>query len=140
MNAAGETGYYTVSTDVYEQVRLHIYTVFPDGVTFEELQPWWDEYFYIASLTLMDSDFNSAQEIPPESVAKYTLYQMIADGSAEGYLTTGQKGSWYQIPYSEFLDGRSITLRTAPMFRSRRPGTTGKRISPCCFPQHSSRN
>lgn len=35
----GRTGYYTVSTDVYEQVRLHIYTVFPDGVTFEELQP-----------------------------------------------------------------------------------------------------
>ena len=48
VNAAGETGYYTVSTDVYEQVRLHIYTVFSDGVTFEELQPWWDEYFYIA--------------------------------------------------------------------------------------------
>lgn len=140
VNAAGETGYYTVSTDVYEQVRLHIYTVFPDGVTFEELQPWWDEYFYIASLTLMDSDFNSAQEIPPESVAKYTLYQMIADGSAEGYLITGQKGSWYRSPIRNSWDGRSITLRTAPMFRSRRPGTTGKRISPCCFPQRSSRS
>ena len=125
VNAAGETGYYTVSTDVYEQVRLHIYTVFPDGVTFEELQPWWDEYFYIASLTLMDSDFNSAQEIPPESVAKYTLYQMIADGSAEGYLTTGQKGSWYQIPYSEFLgraqyyfaDGANVSLKETRYYR-----------------------
>ena len=125
VNAAGETGYYTVSADVYEQVRLHIYTVFPDGVTFEELQPWWDEYFYIASLTLMDSDFNSAQEIPPESVAKYTLYQMIADGSAEGYLTTGQKGSWYQIPYSEFLgraqyyfaDGANVSLKETRYYR-----------------------
>ena len=83
--ADGGQGYYTVSDEVYEQVRVYVYNVFPDGVTFEDLTPWWDEYFYIASLTLMGSDFNSAQDIPPESVANYAFCQMVADGSAEQY-------------------------------------------------------
>ena len=56
---------------------------------------------------------------------RYTLYQMIADGSAEGYLTTGQKGSWYQIPYSEFLgraqyyfaDGANVSLKETRYYR-----------------------
>ena len=63
-------------------MRLHVYSVFPEGITFENLAPWWEEYFYIASLTLMGSDFNSALEISPEAVAEYTLCQMVADGSA----------------------------------------------------------
>lgn len=123
----GEQGYYTVSDDVYEQVRVHIYNVFPDGVTFEDLIPWWDEYFYIASLTLMDSDFNSAQDIPAEAVADYTFCQMIANGSAQQYQIPGQDGAWYRIPYGEFLaqaqyyfaDGANVSLKETQYYREK---------------------
>ena len=121
----GTMGYYTVSDDVYEQVRVHVYNVFPDGVTFEDLTPWWDEYFYIASLTLMGSDFNSAQDISPEAVADYTICQMVADGSAQSYQISGQGGSWYRIPYTEFLtraqyyfaDGANVSLKETRYYR-----------------------
>lgn len=123
--ADGGQGYYTVSDEVYEQVRVHVYNVFPDGVTFEDLTPWWDEYFYIASLTLMGSDFNSAQDIPPESVANYAFCQMVADGSAEQYRVSGQNGTWYKIPYGEFLtraqyyfaDGANVSLKETRYYR-----------------------
>ena len=73
----------------------------------------------------MDSDFNSAQEIAPEAVAKYTLYQMAADGSAEQYRQTGGGRSWYQIPYAQFLtraqtyfaDGANISLKETRYYR-----------------------
>ena len=125
VGADGKEGYYTVCTDLYDEVRLHVYSVFPEGITFENLAPWWEEYFYIASLTLMGSDFNSALEISPEAVAEYTLCQMVADGSAEPYLHQESGGNWYQIPYAEFLrqaqgyfaDGANVSLKETRCYR-----------------------
>ncbi len=112
-------GYYKLKRSVYEEIRQVIYSCFPDGVKYTDLQRWWEEYFAVACQTLMEEDFNSAREIAPVSVAAYTFQQMVADGSAQQYEVATNWGRYCVIPYRKFLaeaqkyfaDGANETLK-----------------------------